>query len=435
MDTARSLAVKSLLDMEQNGYSNLVVKRRLQQTALNAQDTQFYTRLFYGTLERMVTLDYILAQHSAKALDKLDAEVRAILRSGLYQCLFLDSVPVAAAVHESVQLCKRFRKASAAGFVNAVLRKASSFDVSQLAEIEEPVSRVSLQYAVCPALAAMLLEQYGLEETERMLAATLLQLPPAVRVNTLKTDSGALTEQLAQAGVVAKTTWLSDALVIEAGRYLDTAAIRDGWMRIQSLPAQYAALVVDAQPGQRILDLCAAPGGKTLTMAQQMQNNGEIVALDLYESRLALIDAQARLEGITIVRAAVADAAAYEDKGQFDAVLCDVPCSGYGELAHKPELRHKSPTAESIVPVQQAILQNAAGLVKTGGRIVYATCTLDKRENERVIGTFLREHENYQPVGPKQLPAVAQQIEKFVKFVPQTTGNTGFFIATLEKMW
>ncbi|MEA4911326.1 MAG: 16S rRNA (cytosine(967)-C(5))-methyltransferase RsmB [Oscillospiraceae bacterium] len=433
MTSARLLAVRCLAAQEKGGYSNLIFKQQAGGAGLSERDTAFAAALFYGALERRATLDYILSPLLSRPIARLDAEVRCALRMGLYQCLYMDGVPVRAAVDESVALCGALGKTSAKGLVNAVLRRASEFDLSSLDALGTSVTGVAVRCSVCEPLAALLLSQYG-GQTERMLEATFERRPAAARVNTLRTDTTALIAALAAENVPAQKTWLTDAVELGAG-WLSSAAFLRGDLRVQSVAAQCAAAAVDPQPGERVLDMCAAPGGKTLTMAQRMQNRGRIVALDIHDSRLKLIDDAARKEGVSIAETRCADAADYADDAAFDRVLCDVPCSGYGELAAKPELRYKEPAQENtLVPLQRAILENGARKLRRGGRLVYATCTLDRRENEDVASAFLGENADFRAIDPP-LPARApRDAQGFVTFLPGVDDNEGFFIATFERI-
>lgn len=434
MANPRQLAAACLVDVEQGAYSNLIFKQRVAGADMDARDVQFCARLFYGALERTITLDYILAQYLDRGMDKLDAPVRAILRSGLYQALYMDTVPVAAAVDESVKLCRTFRKLSAAGLVNAVLRRAAEYDMRKIDGIADDIERLSVLYAVHPGIARMLRAQYG-EETEDILAATLERAPTAVRVNKLHTTPLKLFQRLALEGIQTDPAPVQGGLLIRSGRYIQSAALADGSMRVQSVAAQYAVQQLALRPYQTLLDMCAAPGGKALTAAQIMANSGKITALDIHPGRLDLVQEQATREGIDVVETVCADAATYKSAEHYSAVLCDVPCSGYGEMARKPELRQKDPAQSAELPLlQAAILNNGAKLLKKGGRLVYSTCTLNKEENEAVVDAFLTQNDTFAKVAAKNLPPSAALVGDYVKFVPQKGYNEGFFIATLERM-
>lgn len=422
--------------MANGGYSNLVFKQRAGAAKLPEQDTAFAAAVFYGALERQITLDYALAKFIEKPLEKLDAEVLAILRSGFYQCLFMDGVPASAAVNESVKLCRALKKSSAAGFVNAVLRKAASVDLqAEIDEISDPVSQRSVRYSLHPDIVALLQTQYG-AQSEPIMAGLFTPRRRIVRVNTLKTDTNTLTEVLKQQGIDAVPAPLPDALEIRAGRYLESRAFREGLFRPQSLAAQRAVFALEPAGGQLVYDLCAAPGGKTLTAAQLMKNSGTILAFDKSESRLALVEKQAALEGVDIVETRAADTSAtMGDYVLADRVLCDVPCSGLGEISAKPELRAKPLDSIGELPVlQQKILRNGAALLKPGGRLVYSTCTFNKTENIGVVDGFLAQNNDFALVAPKMPVEGDLFVDKTVNFLPNDRDPEGFFIATFERV-
>ena len=434
MTPARRLAARCLIDVDGGAYSNLALKSRAANAELARRDLLFATALFYGTLERRITLDYILDQHLKQGVAKLDPEVRAVLRSGLYQCLFMDGVPARAAVDESVKLCRALKKSSAASLVNAVLRKAAAFDLAALDAIPGDTRRRSVRYALCPGLVELFCAQYG-DRAESLMAALFGRPAAALRVNSLKTTPEELAASLAAEEVETAPGPLPGSLLVKGGDYLASEARARGECRVQSLAAQAAALALDAAPGLSVLDLCAAPGGKALTAAQQMRNRGRILALDKYDSRLELLRAQAAAEDVSIVETIEADAATFDTEERFDRVLCDVPCSGYGEIAAKPELRAKAPDGGNpLFALQAAILENGARLTKPGGRLVYATCTLDRRENEDRAARFLREHAAFRPAAAAiRCPGAASSGGQ-LKFVPCAEDSEGFFIATFERM-
>ena len=430
-DRARLAAVRGLMQTDAGGYSNLVWKTALPKT-LSRRDAQFATALFYGTISRQLTLDHILKLHLSRPLEKLDDAVRAILRCGLYQCLYMDGVPVSAAVNESANLCAALKKTSAKGFVNAVLRKASGFDLGQFDAVEDDVQRRSLRYSLHPELVRLLAGQYP-ERVDAILAALDEKPLAAARVNTLATDTDALAAELSADGVETERGVLPDSLLLK-GDYLVSEAFAAGRFRVQSLAAQCAVHALAPKAGERVLDLCAAPGGKTLTAAQMMRNQGEIVALDRYENRLKLLRTQAEKEGVTIVTAQSGDGSTF-DGGTFDRVLCDVPCSALGEIAKRPELRQKDPAGgEDLRALQAAILRNGARQVKKGGRLVYSTCTIDRRENDAAADAFLRENPDFRAVIPEECAAFAQKGEEYLAFLPDGPFCEGFFIATFERI-
>ena len=425
-DRARLTAARCLVDVQAGAYSNLAFKKRA--SGLDGRDAGFAAALFYGTLERMLTLTWMLDRFVKKGTDSLDAEVRAVLLTGLYQCLYLDGVPVRAAVNESVEVCRALRKSSAAGLVNAVLRRAAALELTDIDNIPDSVLRDSVKYSLCPGLVSLLREQYG-QRADAVMAGMFSDNATAVRVNTSKTDADTLLSQLHEQGMQAEHGPLPGSLIIRGGDYLRSDALQSGLMRVQSLAAQRAALALDARPGMRVLDLCAAPGGKTLTVAQQMENAGHITALDVHDHRVRLIREASRQEGASIVTALCADGTTWRGAEPFDRVLCDVPCSGYGEIHSKPELRYKEPARDgSLLALQAKLLDNGAAQLKAGGVLVYATCTIDQRENDEQVNAFLARSPGFRlvPTAEGENPS---------RFLPGFGGSEGFYIATFERMW
>lgn len=423
---ARKAAALALMAVEGGGYSNLVLARALADLS-DARDRRFVSALARGALERLITLDFILGAYLNKPLSALDKEVRAALRSGLYQCLYMDGVPARAAVSESVSLARALGKSSAAPLVNATLRKAAAFDLGEIDNIKSESERRSVKYSVCAPLGDMLARQYG-GAAEDILRAFFVPARDAARVNTLKTDAPTLLAELTAEGIDARAGALDDCIELTGDGWAGCKALLRGDMRIQSESAQRAARALGAQRGMRVLDMCAAPGGKTLTAAQLMGDEGEIVALDRSQKRLALLEKQAALEGVSIVKTLVADAREYDDPDGFERVLCDAPCSGYGEISAKPELRYKSPEENGeLFEIQRDILSNGARLLKTGGRLVYSTCTLDERENELAAREFLGSHPNFET-------CATDDGAQYTKIIPNKNNPEGFFIATFVKV-
>ena len=339
--TPRRLAVKALMHQEQAGYANLVLDAELKKCAppLDGRDAAFAARIFYTTLERLPLLDYILHQFTKKPVTKLDAPVRAVLRAGLAQARYMN-VPLPAAVNESVRLTKALGKASAAGMVNAVLRRAASAKVCE-SEFADPLDRLATYYCLSRPVAQLFYEQFG-EEAFPLAAAFYDKPKTTIRVNTLRTNDATLTALLQSEGhTVTPGPW-AGALVIEfAGSPAASAAFKEGLFHVQGLASQFAALCVDAKPGQQVLDLCAAPGGKSLTLAEAMQDKGQLVSGEFVPTRVPLLQRSFDRCGVTCAVAVENDATRHNPGWpKFDRVLCDVPCSGLGVIAKKPDIRY-----------------------------------------------------------------------------------------------
>jgi len=339
-DTARALAVKCLVDCDMGAFSNLSFKQRTERTGLGSQEISFAAAIFYGTLERLITLDWILAHFVGSK--KLDREVRAILRSGLYQILYLDSVPAHAAVNESVSLCRVFKKSSASSLVNAVLRKARNFDLGLIGKIEDESERDSVKYSLCPEIVSLIKGEYP-DDADRIMNGYFEHKTQYIRVNTLKMTADEAITALAAENITVQKTELDGCLEVTKGNVIGTKPFKNGAVRIQSLAAQTAVKALDPQKGDTVVDLCSAPGGKALTAAQLMSAQGKIYACDISESRLSLVASSSASEGALCIETKVFDASADIAFVQADRVLCDVPCSNLGEISSKPELRLRKP--------------------------------------------------------------------------------------------
>lgn len=436
MDKARILAIKLLLRCEEQGYSNLVLKAALEKEALDARDKQFVSALVYGTLEKQRLLDALLDRFLKKPCKKLDAPVRAILRSGLYQCRWMDSVPVFAAVNASVELTRKFGKSSAGGMVNAVLRKAAGFDVKQLGFAGE-IERLGVLYSVSDSIAQMLLQAYG-ADAESILAAFEQPAPVVLRTNTLYTTAETLIESLREDGIEAEAAALPDTVVLpKGGNLAATKAFAEGKFHVQGVGSQLSALSMEAKPGETIFDLCAAPGGKSVTMAQTMHNEGVLICGEYRENRVGLLEEQLRRCGIRCAQVRCADASVFDTAlPTADGVLCDVPCSGTGTLSKKPDIRYKDlePNRAELTALQKKILETAARYVRCGGRVVYSTCSLDPAENEAVVSAFLQEHLEF-----ANEPLIWEGVDCRVckagtVILPRAGANDGFYIAKLRKL-
>ena len=435
MKTARQVAAEALVKQEQGGYSNLVLDAALRAAALSPRDQAFCSAVFYGVLERQNTLDFCLGRCLQKPLTKLDAPVRALLRSGLYQLRYMQ-VPPSAAVNETVALTRRMGKTSAAGLVNAVLRRAAGVQPERH-EFQSEAEWLAVSYSVARPVAQLFLEAYP-GRAQGILEAFFEKAPTALRANTLKTDAPALVRALREEGAQAEVGPLpGSVLAVLRGSPTSSAAFGQGLFHVQGLSSQLAALCLGVRGGQKVLDLCAAPGGKTLLLAQQMQNSGRLFSCDAAPNRLPLIQKALDRCGVANASVLLRDASQPDARlAGADRVLCDVPCSGLGILGKKPDLRYKDLTGlDGLCGLQGRILRTAAGYVKPGGRLVYSTCTLNPAENERQIEAFLREAAGtFSLAAPAYAPPQAQCGPYGMTIFPDGKGFDGFFIATLERL-
>lgn len=425
--TARVLARDVLMRCErQRQYSNLALDAALKRSDLSDADRALATALVYGVLERRLTLDYQIEGLSEREPERIDLETLTALRLGIYQMAYLSRVPDHAAVNEAVAMVGK----RSAGFVNALLRAFGRRNKKLFYPDrgEGEARYLSVRYSVGLPLCERFLRTFGAERTESILGAIEGQTPLTVRVNPLKTDRETMLNALAGEGYAAEPC----ECVPYGIRITSNAPVAalpgfsEGWFFVQDEASQICVEAVDVRPDMTVLDTCACPGSKSFGMAMNMKNRGTLLSCDLHASKLSLITASAERLGIRIIRTMERDARAAceewsENGGTFDRVLCDVPCSGFGVLAKKPELRYKDPHESDGLPaIQLDILNRSASFLKTGGRLVYSTCTVLPEENERNLQRFLGLHPEFTRVSERT-------------YYPDTDGTDGFFVAVLEK--
>ncbi len=425
--TARQCVLEALTEVtEASRYSNITLDNILSKNKLELRDKKLASAIFYGTLERKITLDHCINGFSKKPVEKLTPKVLNILRMSLYQILYMDSIPESAAVNEGVKLTRSSGVTSAAGFVNGVLR---SFLRSggKIPPIKGNFAHVlSVKYSCEEWLCKALIEQYSEKTAEDILEVSTGAPPVFIRVNTLKTNDENLIESLDKSGITAKKTSVPHCLITESGNLTATNEFKMGLFHVQDMSSQLCCAKLDPQKGERIADVCSAPGGKTFTIAEIMQDSGEIVAMDLHEKRTKLIsDGAARL-GIGCVNAKASDASKYNPQlGVFDRVLCDVPCSGFGIMRRKPEIKYKTADETKKLPeIQYAILENASKYVKAGGCLIYSTCTILKEENQEIIKKFFCNNKDFEPWDDNYMECL----------IPQKNGSDGFFICKIRRV-
>lgn len=434
-DKARMTTAKALLRVSAGGFSNLVLDSALEEADFSSRDRAFISALFYGVLERRITLDTLIKKYVTKPMDKLSPEVLEVLRMGFYQILYMNSVPDNAAVNESVELIKGLGGGKASGFVNGVLRSfirdGKKADFSYL----KGLRRLSTEYSAPLWLCEKWCVEFGPERTQKALRASLGAPPIYVRVNTVKTTADELKSALEGEGVsVSETEILPTALILDAAAPQNTKCYKDGLFHVQDISSQLCALAVGAGKEERVLDVCAAPGGKSFTVAEYMGNTGELVACDLHPKRANLVKTGGERLGLTNISARANDATIYkEELGAFDRVLCDVPCSGLGVIRRKPEIRFKKPEDLTSLPkIQYKIASTSARYLKEGGTMIYSTCTLSKDENEAVVQRLMEED----GLIPQKLPEELQRYSSdgySVTLLPGEINSDGFFFARLRK--
>ncbi|MBE6894942.1 MAG: 16S rRNA (cytosine(967)-C(5))-methyltransferase RsmB [Ruminococcaceae bacterium] len=436
MDLSRKLAVDCLLRVEKSGFSNLVLSSELDSHNLTAQDKAFVTKLFYGTVERKLTLNYILQKHLTKPLAKMDKEVVAIMQSGLYQILYMENVPNYAAINQAVSLCPVFKKTSAKGLVNAVLRKCSSFDIGK-EQFKDRLTALSVKYSVDKDIVKIIINDYP-DMAEDILKGMFITPKFTVKINTVKISAADFKKLLTDNDITYNEMPLDNALeIIHKGSVSEIPGFKEGYFYVQGITSQYAIKAAGIKKGDNVLDLCAAPGGKSFAAAVELDNTGGVTSCDPNPSRLKLItDGAARL-GLTNISFVENHGEVYNEKlDKYDVIICDVPCSGIGIIPKKPDLRYKSmQEVKNLAQLQYDILSTAAKYLKEKGTIVYSTCTINKLENEQVIDKFLKGNTNFKL--KKQHCPVDNVIstDEMITFLSHLTGFDGFFVAVLEKIW
>lgn len=435
MANTRTLAAKALLRVNEGGFSNIVLDALLSGAQLEHRDKAFVSALFYGVLERRITLDKILKKYSKTPLEELEPAVLECLRIGFYQLIYMNSVPDMAAANETVEAVKQLGFAKASGFVNGIMRafirNGKQFDFSRM----DKIGRLSAEYSAPIWLCKKWCSEYGNEKTETALRESLGSVPIYARVNTLKTNAEELLSMLEEENVKAVLVEeVPDAVRIYSAAPQSTKAYKKGLFHVQDISSQLCAKAVGAQKGELVLDVCSAPGGKTFTVAQLMENEGEIVACDLHVKRVGLIKNGAERLGLNIVSARTNDATVFNElMGTFDRILCDVPCSGLGVIRRKPEIRFKDPAEIAALPkIQYKIASTSAKYLAEGGTMIYSTCTLSKEENEQVVKKLIEED----GLVPAELPEELKKYSKdgySVTLMPGEINSDGFYFAKLRK--
>ena len=424
----------------QGGWSDGALKKQLAAAELSGRDAALATQLCFGVLQNQMLLDFYLLKFSNIPLKRMEGKVVQTLRLGAYQMLFLTRIPHSAAVNSAVTLVKTHCKnPRAAGMVNGILRSMErSLQNMPVIPQGDPVAYLSTLYSHPEWLVKEFILSLGEEETAQMLAADNSQPPTAVMVNTTRTTAEELKAMLEADHVEAEPhPWLENCLLLHRTGDLERLeAFQQGLFYVQDPASRLAVLAAGAKPGMKVLDCCAAPGGKSFAAAIAMENQGEIVSCDLHPHKKKLIQAGADRLGLTIISPKTADGKVFrpEWESAFDLVLVDAPCSGLGVIRKKPDIRYKDPAPLADLPaVQLDILRNAARYVKPGGTLMYSTCTLLYRENGEVVETFLAENNSYKaeafplpgPVGLVQGGSVT--------LWPHRHGTDGFFISKMRR--
>ncbi|MBO5478365.1 MAG: 16S rRNA (cytosine(967)-C(5))-methyltransferase RsmB [Clostridia bacterium] len=430
LDFARESALKILYKIEEeNGYSNLVLDEYLEKERekLTIKDINLISEIVYGTVSWKLTIDTILEKYSKIKLNKIAKWVKIILRMGIYQIVFLDKIPKRAAVNESVNLCKKYGYKSVS-FVNAILRKVEKSDYEELRNIKYNDERISKMYSMPKWIVEKLIDQYGIQKAEEICKNSNLKPKMTIRVNTLKITKEELKEKLEERNIACEEGEIPNFLYLKNIKNVSGLDLfKQGLFTVQDEGAGKIGFVLNPQEGEHVLDVCSAPGGKTTHLAEIMKNKGHILAWDIHSHRVNLVKENASRLGISIIEATSKDALEYEEKYDrlFDKILLDVPCMGLGVIKRKPDIKWQKKEEEisEIKKIQESILRTCSKYLKTGGELVYSTCSILKEENEEVIQDFIKSAD-----GIKQCFEIVEK----QNILPQENTD-GFFICKLRK--
>ncbi len=443
----RKTALKILYETESRGaYLNLVFTDVLREARLNSLDIAFVKELVFGVFRNKILLDYVIRKNSSLRIKKIDTKVLNILRMGAYQLFFMDKVPNHATVSECVELTKKSANRRAADFVNAVLRsmiRNSDKDGQiDLGAIKDTAELLSIKYSYPLPLSQFFVNTYGETRAESLMKSLNTAPDLCVRINTLKTDMATFCEKLDILGIEYKPTPFTDCGLYLYGATEEKRKKLSGHFTVQDQSSQLVSLALNPEPGDFVLDLCAAPGGKTTHIAELMQNSGRIYATDIYESRLKSVDYLAENLGIKIIKTYPHDASVVDESliGRADKVLADVPCSGLGIIRRKPDIKYKENITnfKEINEIQYQILYAGYRYLKRGGTLVYSTCTLNPSENIEMIKTFIGLHPDLvidKIESPHIKGSALMMGEKgYIEIFPDTHHSDGFFICRLKKL-
>lgn len=445
---ARRAALRVLLAVEKDGaYANLELRRLTRTWRLRPSDQSLLTELVFGTLRRQGTLDWVIQRYSTVPLSQMNYIVRSIIRLGAYQILYLDRVPFRAACSEAVEMAKSRGLHGLSGFVNALLRKIvrNKEKISYPDPEKETALYLSIKHSHPLWLVERWLTRFGEEETAALCKANNETPPVALRCNTLKTTPDHLREMLTGEGLKVRSSPLvAEGIIVEKAPFLpQLSSFRSGYYAVQDESSMIAATVLNPLPGAFVIDACSGPGGKTTHFAQLMNNRGRILAFDVHEHRLRLVEDACRRLGVTIVETRLLDARELPEQigEKADYILVDVPCSGLGVIRRRPELRWRVKPGDLLKHAAQQleILGEAGKCLKTGGTMLYSTCSTEPEENSGVVNSFLMEYTGFKSEELRLSFPLVNSCDKIdvkkglLQLLPHRHGTDGFFLACLRK--
>ena len=440
----REIVLEVLLEITEHGmYSHIVLRDVLNKYQyLEKKERSFITRVTEGTLEHMMEIDYILDQFSKVKVKKMKPVIRNIMRSAVYQMKYMDSVPVSAACNEAVKLAVRKGFGSLRGFVNGVLRNVAR-NLDQIEYPTEPLQRLSIQYSMPEWILNLWLKAYDSDIVEQMLQAFQRETPLTIRCNLRMGTPKQLKEHLEAEGVTVQVhPYLEYAFHISEFDYLgDLESFQNGEFSVQDISSMLVSELADPKEGDYVIDVCAAPGGKSLHMAEKLNGSGHVEARDLTEYKVSLIQENIERTGLSNVEAVQQDALIFDEAsvGKADIVLADLPCSGLGVLAKKTDLKYKATKegADSLAKLQREMLKNVQAYVKDEGKLVYSTCTINPAENMDNVHWFLNQYPEFELIDIHG--SLCEELQKDVKengciqLLPGVHQSDGFFLACMKK--
>ena len=439
----REATMDLLTAIEKNqSYSNLLLNSTIEKNELSPKDIGLLTELTYGTLQRRMALDFYLNPF-IKNSKKLENWVLQLLRITLYQMVYLDKIPDRAAIYEAVEIAKKRGHKGISGMVNGVLRSIQREGLPTLDEVTDPIERLSIETSHPKWLVARWVDQFGYEKTREMCELNLTVPLQTARVNLTKTAVRECIEDLEEEGYqIEKSLVIPEAIRSLKGNLAYSRAFQKGLITIQDESSMLVSYALGIQENEKILDACAAPGGKTTHIAEKMNLTGVVVSLDLHDHKVKLINQNAKRLGLGNIRTIAMDARIAEEEFQaesFDRVLLDAPCSGLGVMRRKPDMKYtkKEQDIVQLSVIQQNLLKSVSPLVKKGGILVYSTCTVDKEENEQLVNTFLEGNPQFEKdlnLKERMPVAIRPLISGFdLQIFPQDFGSDGFYFAVLRK--
>ncbi|MFP4920491.1 16S rRNA (cytosine(967)-C(5))-methyltransferase RsmB [Staphylococcus coagulans] len=431
MATVRELSLMTIEAVIKDGaYSNLKMNETLQSYALNPADRALYTELVYGTIKRKLTLDFYLKPF---VKTKIKGWVRRLLWMSLYQHLYLDKIPTHAIIHEAVNIAKRRGGQQTGNVVNAILRQVTTQNLPDIDAIKKKEIRLSVKYSIPVWIIKHWLTHFGEAVTTSIAENLLLPAAQTVRVNQTRIAIDEAKEALEKEGLhVEKDDHLPECLHVSGHGVMHTSLFKKGYVSIQDKSSMFVAHMLNLQSGDSVLDSCSAPGGKACHIAELLNGTGQVLATDLHDHKITLIENNIHKLGLTHIKAMQHDATKPYDQ-MFDKILLDAPCSGLGVIRHKPEIKYTMTpeVIDELVTIQLKLLNNVAQNLKPGGTLVYSTCTIEQLENENVIYTFLKSNHDFEfdpVIDPRN-----GEYTKTLQLLPQDMNTDGFFITRVKK--